>query len=70
MLTALAGPAFADGYRGSLKDAPKPEERCKHSANVDIVTEYVFPRHLADQGKAGDLFSCDQRVVGTPKFTF
>ena len=38
----LAGPAFADGYRGSLKDTPKPEERCKHSANVDIATEYVF----------------------------
>jgi uncharacterized protein (TIGR02001 family) len=41
-LTLLAGPAFADGYRGSIKDAPKPEERCKHSANVDIATEYVF----------------------------
>ena len=38
----LAGPAFADGYRGSLKDAPKPEERCKHSANVALTTEYVF----------------------------
>lgn len=38
----LAGPAFADGYRPSLKDTPKPEERCKHSANVDITTEYVF----------------------------
>ena len=41
-LMLLAGPAFADGYRGSLKDSPKPEERCKHSANVDIATEYVF----------------------------
>ena len=38
----LAGPALADGYRGSLKDAPKPEERCKHSANVALATEYVF----------------------------
>ena len=38
----LAGPALADGYRGSIKDAPKPEERCKHSANVALTTEYVF----------------------------
>ena len=39
----LAGPVFADGYkRGSLKDPPKPEERCKHSANVALTTEYVF----------------------------
>ena len=38
----LAGPAFADRYKGSLKDAPKPEERCKHSANVALATEYVF----------------------------
>ena len=28
--------------RGSIKDAPKPEERCKHSANVALTTEYVF----------------------------
>jgi uncharacterized protein (TIGR02001 family) len=41
-LMLLAAPAFADGYRGSLKDPPKPEERCKYSANVDIATEYVF----------------------------
>ena len=42
-LMLLAGPVFADGYkRGSLKDAPKPEERCKHSANVALTTEYVF----------------------------
>jgi uncharacterized protein (TIGR02001 family) len=42
-LMLLAGPALADGYkRGSLKDAPKPEERCKHSANVALTTEYVF----------------------------
>jgi len=34
--------ALADGYRGSVKDAPKPEERCKHSANVALTTEYVF----------------------------
>jgi len=39
----LAGPALADGYtRGSIKDAPKPEERCKHSANVALTTDYVF----------------------------
>jgi uncharacterized protein (TIGR02001 family) len=39
----LAMPASADGYkRGSLKDAPKPEERCKHSANVALTTDYVF----------------------------
>ena len=41
-LVLLAAPAFADGYRGSLKDTPKPEERCKHSANVALTTEYVF----------------------------
>jgi uncharacterized protein (TIGR02001 family) len=40
----LAAPAQADGMgrRGSLKDPPKPEERCKHSANVALTTEYVF----------------------------
>src|SRR4249920_2682727 len=40
----LAGPAQADGMgrRGSMKDPPKPEERCKHSANVALTTEYVF----------------------------
>ena len=40
----LAGPALADGMgrRGSLKDAPKPEERCKHSANIALTTEYIF----------------------------
>jgi uncharacterized protein (TIGR02001 family) len=38
----LAAPTLADGYRrGSIKDA-KPEERCKHSANVALATEYVF----------------------------
>jgi uncharacterized protein (TIGR02001 family) len=38
----LAGPAFADGMgKKSLKDA-KPEERCKHSANIALATEYVF----------------------------
>ena len=41
-LMLLAGPAFADGYRGSLKDAPKPEERCKHTANAALTTDYVF----------------------------
>jgi uncharacterized protein (TIGR02001 family) len=41
-LMLLAGPAFADRYKGSLKDTPKPEERCKHSANVALATEYVF----------------------------
>ena len=41
-LMLLAGPAFADGYRGSLKDTPKPEERCKHTANVALTTDYVF----------------------------
>jgi uncharacterized protein (TIGR02001 family) len=42
-LMLLAAPAFADGYkRASVKDPPKPEERCKHSANVAITTEYVF----------------------------
>jgi len=41
-LMLLAGPALADGYRGSLKDAPKPEERCKHTANVALTTDYVF----------------------------
>jgi len=38
----LAAPALADGYKGSLKDTPKPEERCKHSANVALTTDYVF----------------------------
>jgi uncharacterized protein (TIGR02001 family) len=40
----LAAPAQADGMgkRGSLKDPPKPEERCKHSANIALTTEYVF----------------------------
>ena len=38
----MALPALADGYRGSVKDASKPEERCKHSANVALTTEYVF----------------------------
>jgi uncharacterized protein (TIGR02001 family) len=40
----LVGPAFADGLptRGSMKDTPKPQERCKHSANVALTTEYVF----------------------------
>jgi uncharacterized protein (TIGR02001 family) len=41
-LMLLAGPAFADGYKGSLKDAPKPEERCKHTANAALTTDYVF----------------------------
>jgi uncharacterized protein (TIGR02001 family) len=41
-LMLLAGPAFADGYKGSLKDTPKPEERCKHTANVALTTDYVF----------------------------
>lgn len=41
LMLVLAGPAHADGYR-SMKDAPKPEERCKHSANVALATEYVF----------------------------
>jgi uncharacterized protein (TIGR02001 family) len=40
----FAAPAYADGmYRGSLKDTPpKPEERCKLSANIGLATEYVF----------------------------
>jgi len=40
----LATPAAADGMRrGSVKDAPKPEERrCTFSANVALATEYVF----------------------------
>src|SRR4030081_238210 len=38
----LAAPAYADGMRGSLKDTPKPEERCKHSANVALTTNYIF----------------------------
>jgi uncharacterized protein (TIGR02001 family) len=41
-LMLLAGPALADGYRPSLKDTPKPEERCKHSANVALTTDYIF----------------------------
>jgi uncharacterized protein (TIGR02001 family) len=41
-LMLLIGPASADGMRGSLKDTPKPEERCKHSANVGLTTDYVF----------------------------
>ena len=41
-LMLLAGPAFADGYKGSLKDPPKPAERCKHTANVALTTDYVF----------------------------
>lgn len=40
----LASPVLADGMRrGSIKDAPKPEERrCKLSANIALTTEYVF----------------------------
>jgi len=40
----LAAPAQADGMgrRGSMKDPPKPAERCKHSANIALTTEYVF----------------------------
>jgi uncharacterized protein (TIGR02001 family) len=40
----IAAPAFADGMarRGSVKDAPPPQERCKYSANVALTTEYVF----------------------------
>ena len=38
----LASPAYADGMRGSMKDTPKPEERCKFSANVALTTDYVF----------------------------
>lgn len=40
----LASPAFADGMRrGSIKDAPQPEQRrCNLSANVALTTEYVF----------------------------
>jgi uncharacterized protein (TIGR02001 family) len=41
LMLLLSGPAQADGY-SSMKDAPKPEERCKHSANVALTTEYVF----------------------------
>lgn len=42
-LILLAGPAMADGYRrGSLKDVPKAEDPCKHSANVALTTDYVF----------------------------
>jgi uncharacterized protein (TIGR02001 family) len=42
-LILLIAPASADGYkRASAKDPPKPEERCKHTANVAITTEYVF----------------------------
>ena len=37
-VSMLAGPALADGMgrRGSLKDPPKPAERCKHSANIAL----------------------------------
>ncbi len=38
----LAGTAQADGMRRGMKDPPKPAERCKHSANVALTTEYVF----------------------------
>ena len=38
----LAEPSLADGYRRGLKDAPAPQERCKHSANVALTTEYLF----------------------------
>ena len=41
-LMLLAGPAFADGYSGQPQGSPKPEERCKHSANVALTTDYVF----------------------------
>jgi len=41
-VSMLAGPALADGMRGSMKDPPKPAERCKHSANIALATEYVF----------------------------
>lgn len=42
LMLAGTAPALADGMRGSIKDAPKPEPRCKHSANIAITTEYVF----------------------------
>ena len=39
----LTSPPVADGMRGSIKDAPKKEERrCTLSANVALATEYVF----------------------------
>ena len=42
-LALLAGSAHADGMpRGSIKDAPPPQERCKLSANIGLATEYVF----------------------------
>jgi uncharacterized protein (TIGR02001 family) len=38
-----ATPASADGYRrAGMKDVPKPEERCKLTANVALTTDYVF----------------------------
>ena len=55
-LMLLAGPAFADGYKGSLKDSPKPEERCKHTANVSLTTRVLHGRtgrtlaDLVDEG--------------------
>jgi uncharacterized protein (TIGR02001 family) len=38
----LAGPASADGMRGSIKDAKPEPRRCNLSANIALATEYVF----------------------------
>lgn len=43
-LTALAGSALADGYGGSVKDAPPAEEGRKfsYSVNAAVTTDYIF----------------------------
>jgi uncharacterized protein (TIGR02001 family) len=38
----LAAPAYADGMRGSIKDAPQEQRRCTPSANIALTSEYVF----------------------------
>ncbi len=41
-LLALSGAALADGYEGSIKDAPKPEREFTYSFSITGTSDYVF----------------------------
>lgn len=42
-LIALAGTAFADGYSGSIKDAPvAPARTFSYTVNAAVTTDYIF----------------------------
>lgn len=41
-LLALTGSALADGYEGSIKDAPKPEREFAYSFTLAVTSDYVF----------------------------